>query len=181
MAEPAERLMTVAEFLLWDDGSDTRYELVDGAPVAMAPPSGAHGTILGNAAGEIRARLRHRPPCRVQVEAGIRINDTRQWQADLAVTCAPPAPGPVAEPVLIVEVLSPSTRAIDLARKLLDYKDLPGVREIWLIDSERRWVQAWRREPEGWHGRDHIGGAGLASPMLGDEVALDELYLNTGL
>ena len=45
MAEPAEKRWTVEEFLAWDDGTDHRYELVDGEVVAMAPPSEAHGTI----------------------------------------------------------------------------------------------------------------------------------------
>ena len=46
MAEQAQTLMTVDEFLAWDDGTDTRYELVDGTVRAMAPPAGAHGTIV---------------------------------------------------------------------------------------------------------------------------------------
>ena len=37
MADVAEKRMTVAEFLTWDDGTGTRYELIDGRPVAMAP------------------------------------------------------------------------------------------------------------------------------------------------
>ena len=40
--------MSLAEFLEWDDGTDTRYELIDGRPVAMAPPAEAHGTIVAN-------------------------------------------------------------------------------------------------------------------------------------
>ena len=38
MAEPAEKPTTVDEFLRWDDGTDTRYELIDGRIFAMAPP-----------------------------------------------------------------------------------------------------------------------------------------------
>ena len=57
-APPSAR--TVEEFLAWDDGTDTRYELVGGRIVAMAPPSPAHSLIAGNLAGEIRSRLR--PP-----------------------------------------------------------------------------------------------------------------------
>jgi Uma2 family endonuclease len=41
MAEPAIGRMTLEEFLRWDDGTDTHYELVDGFPVAMAPPAEA--------------------------------------------------------------------------------------------------------------------------------------------
>ena len=42
MAEQAHTRMTVEEFLDWDDGTDTRHMLVDGAIVAMAPPSSFH-------------------------------------------------------------------------------------------------------------------------------------------
>ena len=50
MAEPAAKRMSLAEFLEWDDGTDTRYELIDGRPRAMAPPIEAHGTIVANLA-----------------------------------------------------------------------------------------------------------------------------------
>lgn len=180
MAEPAGKLMTVDEFLRWDDGTDTCHELVDGQVVAMAPPSGQHRTIAMNAGTLLNNRLRPRAPCRAEGEAGIVISEHRRWQADLAVTCQPPLPD-VAEPLLIVEVLSPSTRSNDLVRKLPDYKALPSVQEIWLIDSERRWAQVWWREPAGWHGRDHVGGGVFRSEVLAGEVELDELYRNAGL
>ena len=48
MAEPAGKRWTLEEFLTWDDGTDRRYELVEGHVVAMAPPSEAHGTIVAN-------------------------------------------------------------------------------------------------------------------------------------
>ena len=48
MAELAEKRMTVAEFLTWNDGTDTRYELIDGRPVAMAPVAAGHSVIAAN-------------------------------------------------------------------------------------------------------------------------------------
>jgi len=180
MAEAAENLLTVDEFLRWDDGTETRYELVDWQIVAMAPPSGQHGTVVANAATLVNTRPRPRAPRRAQAEAGVRISAQRWWQADLAVTCRPPE-AQVVDPLLVVEVLSPSTRGRDFADKPPDYKSLPSVREIWLIDSQRRWAQVWWREPEGWHGRDHVGGGTFRSEVLEGAVALDEFYLNAGL
>ena len=179
MAEPAEKLMTVDEFLRWDDGTDTRHELVDGRIVAMASPGPAHRTIAANIVRLIGNRLADRPPCRAEIEAGIRISDVTRWQADVAVTCGPLAYD--VEPLIVVEVLSPSTRRNDLSLELADYKTLPSVQEIWLIDSERRWAQVWWREAEGWHGRDHVDGSSFRSEVLEGEVALDELYRNAGL
>ncbi|HET6469522.1 MAG TPA: Uma2 family endonuclease [Geminicoccaceae bacterium] len=180
-AEQPER-MTVAEFLAYEGEPDVRYELVRGEPVAMAPGSNAHGLITGNAWGEIDRRLAERSPCRAQVEAGIAIDAENFFVADVAATCAEhDAERWIVDPFLIVEVLSPSTSARDLAVKLPAYKELPCVREIWLIDSRRRWVEMWHRDEAGWTGRDYIGGASFASLMLDDRVTLDRLYRNTAL
>lgn len=89
MAEPAARRMSLAEFLEWDDGTDTRYELIDGRPIAMAPPIEAYGTIVAHVVAAVHPRPK--PRCRVVVEAGIipaERGDT-WYQADLIVTCAP--------------------------------------------------------------------------------------------
>jgi Uma2 family endonuclease len=82
MADAAQKRWTVEEFLDWDDGTDRRYELVDGLVVAMAPPSEAHATIVMNLGTAIRHQLR--PPCRVLGEFGVRIEgrDDSLYQFD---------------------------------------------------------------------------------------------------
>ena len=115
-----------------------------------------------------------------ETEAGIRIDEHTMWQADIAVTCQPTGPE-VVDPILIVEVLSPSTRMHDLGRKLVDYKTLPSVTEIWMADAQRRWLQLWRRESQGWLGQDFVAGAVFESLNLQVSVALDELYADSGL
>src|SRR5579863_9340943 len=125
MAETALKGMTVDEFLQWEDGTDTRYELLDGVVVAMAPPAPPHGILFARLAGAIDAALRSRRPCVVQGEAGIVRPDRNDtcYIADLAVTCEPPQPNDrlIREPVLIVEILSPSTAAFDRQAKVPDY------------------------------------------------------------
>jgi Uma2 family endonuclease len=175
--------MTADEFLQWDDGTDTRYELVNGQAFAMAPPSDAHGTIVINAGLQIRRLLEDRPPCRAVAEAGIRLNDHNHYRADIAATCAEPAAAPYLEaPFLIVEVLSESTSQHDLGVKVPHYIELPSVREIWLIDSRERWVQIWRRAEETWIVSLLLRGAAeFASDALGERIGLDALYRDTGL
>ena len=116
MAEPAIRRLSLAEFLRWEDGTDTRWELVDGVPVAMAPPAVAHGIIAARLIARIDAALRERRACVVQSEAGITLPDRDDtcYIADLAVACTPIERGQqlMREPLLIVEVLSPSTIAV---------------------------------------------------------------------
>ena len=182
MAEQALRFVIGDEFLAWDDGTDTRYELADGVVRAMAPPSNAHGTIGDNAVLTIGTALRPRRPCRSQSQAGIRVDHNTWWQADIAARCTPITPGgEIDQPVLIVEVLSPSTRTHDLGEKLVDYKTLPSVAEIWMIDSVRRWIQHWRREASSWIGQDFVGSSVFDSPILATRVTLDEFYDGTGL
>lgn len=183
MSEPAEaRRMTVTEFLAWDGGPEQRFELVDGVPVAMAPTRSFHGTIAANAGLEISRRLEPRPPCRAHAEAGVWISDENLWEADVAATCAPPEnTAAIVDPFLIVEVLSPSTRTHDKGRKLGDYKELSSVREIWLIESEKRWVEVWQRTDDEWSARDYVARASFTSLTLGADVTLDQLYRNTTL
>ncbi len=57
--QPADLKLTLAEFLDWDDGTDTRYELIDGRVVAMAPPSPRHSALTGRLARLIGDGIRH--------------------------------------------------------------------------------------------------------------------------
>lgn len=175
--------MTVDEFLSWYEGdtSEFRYELIAGQPVAMAPPSVAHGALMSSLAIRLGASLK--PPCRVIAEAGIRLADRAdQWfQADLAVTCRPLAGASrwVPEPVVIVEILSPSTAARDREVKLDAYRAIASVAEILLLDSTRRWAQIWRRDgADGrrWIVEDRVGDGELRFESLGAAFPLAPLY-----
>jgi Uma2 family endonuclease len=89
-----------------------------------------------------------------QVEAGIARTDRDDtcYVADLAVTCKPPRRGDqlIADPVLIVEVLSPSTGLYDRQTKVADYRRIPSVEEILLIDSASIFAEVLRREGDRW-------------------------------
>jgi Uma2 family endonuclease len=184
MGEAARRRprMTVEEFLDWRGDGDVRYELVRGVPVAMNPPRSFHRTIAANATAVAANALRERRPCRPEVEAGIRIAADDYYVADLAVTCAPIENAAwVVEPLLIVEILSPSTQADGPDVKIPDYQKLGSPAEIWAVDSERRRARIWRRVDDRWTEESYVGGTAFASGVPALEVALDELYDNTGL
>ncbi len=180
MATAAPKRMTLAEFLEWDDGTDTHYELVRGKIVAMAPPSPAHGRIVGNLAVQIGSRLK--PPCAVVGQAGIVPpgRDGEYYEADLAVTCTPEPPGTrhIVEPVLIVEILSPSTAQRDRGTKLPDYREVATVREILLVSGQERRIQRWRRSGQEWTVRDLIGEAELRLEAFDAAIPLAAVYEN---
>ena len=62
MAEPAIKPMSLDEFLRWDDGTETHYELIGGFPVAMAPPAAAHRILAARLVSRLEAGLAHRRP-----------------------------------------------------------------------------------------------------------------------
>jgi Uma2 family endonuclease len=150
MGEPQRKFpdpLTVDEFLAiaWPEGA--RHELHDGHVVAMAPPMRAHSTLVINLAVAIRPHLAR--SCDVLTEAGVLPSARAHscYQVDLLVTCEPPEPRQrtIHAPILLVEVLSPSTQAIDRNRKLPDYRQITSVQEVVLVDSEAMHVELYRR------------------------------------
>ena len=175
--------MTVAEFLAWDDGTDARYELVRGRVVAMAPVSPTHSIIASKIVGALERGLKR--PCYVGIEAGVMRPDRDDtfYEADVVVSCTPLAPGmaTIPEPVVIVEVLSPSTLEHDRGRKTYDYYRIDSVREIVLVSSEQRYVVIWRRRGAKWEVENLIGDAALELEAVGITIALPAIYADSGI
>ncbi len=184
MPERAVKPLNVDEFLDWDSGDDRRYELIDGVPVAMVSPTRAHRILSVNFARRLSEALDERPPCTVGAEEPIAIpgRNDRCHVADLAVTCRPHEPGQrlTPEPILVVEILAPSTESHDRRVKLPDYRAIDSIDSIILVDQEQcycevhrrldqdRWLVDLLRNPE----------ARLRLPGLGFEQPLSVLYAN---
>jgi Uma2 family endonuclease len=179
------RRMTIEEFLLWDDGTDTRYELDRGVPVAMNPPLTPHVRIWANLVVHVERHLTDKRPCRAMPGAGLVIDRAEGtfYIPDLVVTCEEPREAPyVEEPRLVVEILSPSTERLDKTVKVPAYGRLPSVQAIWLVSAARRWVLVWRKVEESRIAHlPYEGDASFPSPVLGGEIRLDELYDLSGL
>jgi Uma2 family endonuclease len=181
MAEVAIKPMTLDEFLRWDDGTETHYELIGGFPVAMAPPAAAHRILATRLVSRIDAALASRRPCNAQGEAGIIRPDRADtyFEADIAATCERHESGQQAlnEPFLIVEILSPSTERHDRRVKLPVYRQLATVQEILFIDSDGIYAELHRRSGAQWVTEILRGAeAVLALSSVGIEIPLGDLY-----
>jgi Uma2 family endonuclease len=181
MAEPAIQPMTLAEFLSWNDGTDTHYELIGGFPVAMAPPAAAHRILAMRLGSRIEAALERRRPCNAQGDAGVIRPDRvdTYFEADIAATCEPQdvRQQSLIEPFLIVEILSPSTERHDRRVKLPVYRQLDSVQEILFLDSDGIYAELHRRAGPQWITEILRGGEAflnLASVPIG--IRLAELY-----
>lgn len=183
--EPAYKLLTVAEFFDACPRDRRRYQLLDGVIVAMAPPREAHQIIQANLAFELGVALRaNHPDCTLRAEAGIApagLVGRDHFTADVVFTCAPVDPesrGLVGEPLLIVEILSPSTERDDIFLKLPAYRRIPSVREVLYVESERMAATVHRRGGDGTWTPEQLAGpeARLNLATLGLDIPLAALY-----
>lgn len=143
MTQAAAKSMTVDEFLAWAEGREGRYELHDGEIVAMSPVRSVHSFVKGAVTEAFRSRLRAAGvPCRAFVDGAlVKVGETMGFQPDLVVECGG-GTGPndviVANPFIVVEVLSPSTRRYDTNTKLAGYFQVPSIRHYLIVDPDRR-------------------------------------------
>ncbi len=145
MAEPATSTMTVAEFLRWAEGRPGRHELLEGRVVAMAPERAVHARVKGEVFALLREAVRRRGlPCEVYPDGmTVRVDETTAFEPDALVRCGPPLPDDallVPDPLLVVEVLSPTSGRVDTTHKLEGYFRLASVRHYLVVDPERRVV-----------------------------------------
>ncbi|NBC31751.1 MAG: hypothetical protein GVY13_03640 [Alphaproteobacteria bacterium] len=187
MADAALKPMTVEEFFDWCPDDDRHWELYDGQPMAMAPTSRAHRLIAGNLVAAIHRALQSRPGCAVEPTGGIiPPNRENSWyEPDLVVSCAPVDQGQryTPEPILIVEILSPSTAREDRRVKLPDYRRIPSVQEVLLVDQERPWIEVHRRIGEDSWSVERLDGMAASLRLTSIPLAIDlaTVYANAPL
>jgi Uma2 family endonuclease len=175
---------TYAEYLAVERHSEHRHELIDGVIVAMAGGSDEHNAIASRFAALFGARLgrgcRHYTP------------DQRFWiaargrsrYADGSIICGKPEHPPHDEqattnPVVVVEVMSPSSRGDDEGDKRRDFETLTTLRAYVLASQDRRCVTIYRRdEASGWAlgAETYLQGQSFSLPVLAAPISVDELY-----
>jgi Uma2 family endonuclease len=190
LRQHAPARMTLPEFLSWDgaDPSGVPWQLVDGEPVAMAPGSETHAALQGEIGRLLGNHLVEQGgPCRLLSQPGIvpRVRSHSNFRVpDLAVTCAAPSLGlMVPDPILLIEILSPSNEAQTRAN-IWAYTTIPSVREILAVHSTRMEAELLRRSPDGsWPQDPDILTAGdtLTLVSIGFATKLAAFYRTTAL
>ena len=133
--------MTLAEFLAWEERQEQRYEFDGSEPVAMAGGSLAHAAIQRNLALALGTRLRGKPCQFFGSDLKIQAAENSSRYPDGMVICSglDPALKIVRNPVVIFEVLSPSTAAADRIVKAREYQATPSVQRYVMLEQERDW------------------------------------------
>ena len=180
MGDTATRRMTVAEFFDWEPGDDSRYELVDGVPVMMKGARNRHGDIVVNTISELRGKLRGSQCRAFMSDTAVRIPNGNVRRPDAGVVCGPRDDNAMYadSPRLVVEVLSPSTRELDVSGKLDEYKTVESLNHIVLVEPDRpKAIHWWRAEDRGWRDQAYEGLESVIEfPDLQITIGLGELY-----
>jgi Uma2 family endonuclease len=173
--------MTVDEYLAWTEEQPGRYELLDGTVFAMSPEGAGHAEKKAAVHAALLAGIRARALAYYALPDGmtIRINNVTAYEPDALVYCGTklsPLAVEVPNPVIVVEVLSPSTRHIDLAAKLADYFRLPSIAHYLIVDPGKpRIVHHERAAGETIHTRIVIEGTIKLGPP-GLEIEMADIY-----
>ncbi len=172
---------TPDEFLRWNEGREGKFDLVQGKIVdMMVRVSRAHAVLAINLAALLRAKLEFPPYTVSSADFGIKTGKSVRYPdvmvdgafhsaADLAATT----------PLVIAEILSPSTMAIDLGEKVEEYKTVESLRHYIVLaqDEPRAWL--WSRNADDtWNGPDILAGKAetIGLSGIGCTLPLADIY-----
>jgi Uma2 family endonuclease len=147
--------MNVPEFLAWAETQESgRFELIRGQIVAMASERSEHVRAMQRAFRAFEdAAARAGVSCEAFVDGlAVVVDDETSYQPDVLVNCGDRVPDNsmiASHPVVVVEVLSPSTHNVDKSIKLADYFRVPDLSHYLIVDLGRRHVLHYRRQPDG--------------------------------
>jgi Uma2 family endonuclease len=176
--------MTLEEFLEFADNSPLRYEYVNGVIHSMTAPAIAHSRIAGELFVAVKAHLRG-GPCEVfasAVSLYIRsASDEIVYIPDLVVACNREEwdKNWICNPKLVAEILSPSTRGIDLREKAMTYRRVASIEEYVLLEQSEHRITVHRRA-DNWMPQVYSGPEAVAEfQSISLSVPLAQIYAGT--
>lgn len=182
MAAEPNRL-SVQEYLRLERLAETKSEYLDGQMVAMTGGTLRHNAIISHVVAELSRQLRNRF-CEVYPnDLRVRIPSANLYvYPDTTVVCGEPRvedsyADTLLNPILVIEVLSPSTASYDRGKKLRWYQSLDSLSEILLISQDVPVIEQFVRQGDDWIFRTAEGlEAILLLPSIQAELALADVY-----
>ena len=155
MVVDSVRQMSVEEFLDFVEDNEDRYEYIDGEPRQMTGGKLNHFRIINRILVLLGSRLSD-TDCEV-IAGGmlIKAGETRLVAPDVSVVCGEPETEAdtrlLLNPILVVEVTSPSSIDYDRVSKREYYGDVPSIQAYLVVDQHRALVELYTRSETGWH------------------------------
>lgn len=173
---------SVAAYFEGEKISQVKHEFVDGEVYAMAGASDKHHRISANLFKILDSHLEDSKCEPFITDLKLKVNESTFYYPDVFVACdeKPESSYYRSSPVLIIEVVSPSTRQIDRREKLHAYQQIPSVQEYMIVEQDKVHVELHRRQPNGnWityfyneSERDDV----IEFQSVGLETNIDEIY-----
>ncbi len=186
MAVPATIATSPQEYLAFERISKEKHEYFQGKVIAMAGASLFHNRLVANLLGEIREALKSKP-CEI-LPSDIRVSipsGESYMYPDAVIVCGQPEMeddkfDTLKNPMVIFEILSPSTEDHDRGRKFFFYRQIPSFKEYILVDSTKPFVEVSRQEENGaWKFEiitDPGGEVFISSIQI--SISMEEIYRN---
>ena len=170
--------MTLAEFLAWEERQEQRYEFDGSEPVAMAGGTATHADIQPTLPSRFEAACAASRASFTEATLRFRSAENSSRYPDGMVVCSPVCPNrhAVRDPVVIFEVLSPSTAAKDRIVKAREYQATPSVQRYVMLEQERVGATVLVRAQDGWSALILKEDDTLEMPEIGLAIPLAEFY-----
>jgi len=175
--------LTEEEYLRIEREADGKSEFHDGQMFAMSGGSPKHALLISNINALLHGQMP--PGCRTfSSDLRIKVISAGLYTyPDCSVICGElqyfgEQKDVVLNPLLIVEVLSPSTEGYDRGKKFELYRTIKSFQEYLIIHQDQQHVEHYSKQDDGsWVLREHIGADGVVSiKRLNAHIALSELY-----
>lgn len=182
MASLPQIRYTPEQYLEIDRKADCRSEYVNGEILAMAGASREHNLIVTNLVREVSLALRGKPCETYSNDMRVQVNQTRYAYPDLVVACGQPQfidgqLDTLTNPVVVIEVLSPTTAADDRSWKFAHYRRLATLTDYIMLSQFQPFAEHYTRQGEQWVLTEVAGlDAVLRLPSLGCDLPLTAVY-----
>ena len=183
MSTKHKTLITPQEYLALEREAEYKSEYFKGEVFAFAGASLRHNRIAANVLANIHSQLRSGPCSAFPSDMRITIPQALHYTyADVVVVCGESEVDDdfndnLLNPIVIVEVLSPSTESYDRGKKFESYQRIGSLAEYVLVSQDRPRVEQFLRQPDSRWLYSEISGAGLIKLTSIDcELSLDDIY-----
>ncbi len=162
--------------------SPIKHELIDGELFAMTGGSVRHDLIKNNFIAELSQHLKQSPCLVLGSDANLKVRSRRSengYYPDVMICCDPTDYHELyrEKPMIIVEVVSNSSRLTDKTLKKADYFTLPSLQEYVVVEQERKEITIYRRLDDGWEEEICTQGDAVRLTSIAFTCAIEELYL----
>lgn len=177
MLAPRAGFISIADYLENELISDTKHEYLDGQVYAMAGASKNHQRIITNLVIMFGQHLRNTPCDTFSSDIKIRVGELAFFYPDIIVACEDNTDNVyyTEQPLIIVEVLSKSTRRTDETTKRRLYQTLPSLQEYVLIEQDIVDIEICRRS-QSWQSEHYFMGDDITFAAIDLTMSVNEIY-----